>query len=1498
MKRNSLFMLVLTLLVSTVGVYFLGCDDTTVESQDVVPDKVHGSIHGTVVNAITNEPIPGVIVYYFAGGSGVSEKEGDRSALQTAERDSVITGSEGQFHTVDTLPSGYYQLQFVVPGQFATGWTTAYIKTLEELKGDIDVNPSGVIRYETVIDFFPLPLYPSTASLTGVVMTALPDVLGGGGPTVSEKETGEQQALQNPPSPVPNVEVRVTYPGDLPFYRLAYTTATNASGVFEFENLPAYEDTVMLSIMPFTAGDTSYLRFDTAVVLVQNHTVDVGNKYGLVDCVDLPAILSQNFNPDAPFNYDGDLAMRFSEAMDTLTFDVSLTVGGEPWVFDITWSAGDSLVTLSPRKTLFTDETYTVTIHHAESKSGCDMNPRFDVMNFTTMDGIDLLSTNAERVAGEFDDYTISDDLDLDFNMPPVINPTFGHLTLLDVTDCFRNGSAFPQGDPNGDCYTDKGGCTWFPVSFDASVNGNTLVIDPVQNLERDHVYEFSWKVFSSIQGDFHEGCFTFWTEPDTTTLDAVTGFAVEMDDDWTADWNTTEITFRWDTKAKALGYKVYARDDSKNTDFVQLHDFAQQDFLQHQERTVQLWKHGEFDLYGNDGFQTPFSGGVELEFQVRAYNRGGDGAPSSSVFVEDETPPEFALVQAGNADRVGKDEDTVVISVLGTFAEATGAYTAISYDSVCGSHTGGALLEYLENAKPGFTFVEAGGTNDPLLTDADVMWDDENNLRGGTAWFMVPMGTAAAGDSLIVEITDNSGNTGTAAIRLLPNFEFIIPTADSGLEAGPTGKTVKFVVRDATDSTIQAVHAWLSLDGGTTFIDTVENIAINGCPTMDLTNSFFTDSDPIDWDTVMVDANAMVQLQDTAGGSFWTSDLFTISGIMMTGPDSLYIDTTEILDRGVTDSVAVPLTWNSVGFDDNMVEIWYFADATSPYDGPSSVDDTTEWTRDTLVGNIDNTGTYDWYPPVYNNQTYMAWVRLADADMNMDDTLRDSRPADMNDYEFMVFHDMIQYVDPFPGPPYDIAKGGQQYDIRWWNKLDDDNDPVFDTFPSILTIDYLIAMGDDTLETDPENFDEGDWRFITDTAHNEGGYGWRYPPWNEPTYHAWIRITDANGEYYYSPKFTIAGLLVTQPDAGDDWDVGSAHYVLWENIGNFGLLGETVNISYWDSDEEEWVVIPNAGAIAASAEEFLWDPIDNVPDSLTRIRVQENSPPVSGQGMYDTTDLFVISGYEALSPLPPDTIYVSDIVQLQWATIGDPDDGQVWIDFAWYYDPVAPGIDTTWVPFAVNNPTPNDGAYSFTVPNDINLVQADIEYLDGTFDSTVHDEFMLRVRADGGTAVDEAINPNVTQYITVAVPSIAIYQPDTADIVGGSDDAWMMGTEETITWNSIGVGDPQEVTIQLQEYDVAQSIWVLHSVIATGVPSSNRYAEQFGTPVGYHEYDWDIPILLDTDDIDSARIRIVGDNVIEAAGDIEGFSQPFQIIENPGPVSTDPGSATRPSKK
>ena len=64
---------------------------------------------------------------------------------------------------------------------------------------------------------------------------------------------------------------------------------------------------------------------------------------------------------------------------------------------------------------------------------------------------------------------------------------------------------------------------------------------------------------------------------------------------------------------------------------------------------------------------------------------------------------------------------------------------------------------------------------------------------------------------------------------------------------------------------------------------------------------------------------NAMIGIQDTTagGGWMWKSEIFTWTGIKLTGPDSAaWDDSTYVYDIAGIDSVGIPIEFGSAGLD------------------------------------------------------------------------------------------------------------------------------------------------------------------------------------------------------------------------------------------------------------------------------------------------------------------------------------------------------------------------------------------------------------------------------------------------------------------------------------------------------------------------------------------------------------------------------------------------------
>ncbi len=1199
--RNSKYLLLLAVLLSGIlCVYFIGCEgDTNTYAPDLQsPDRVIGSIHGTVVDAFTNSGLDSVLVRWVSGGQ-----------IYT-----VYTDSTGTYVTTGELSPGEYDLRFTAGGH-AIGMGTANIPDLETLRGDNPDIPSGDINWSEEHD---MDLYPLNANVTGQVFTAL---------AAPPKDNEEPKATDDPPDPVSavgGVEIILSYTQNID--SAVYFDTTDGSGVYSFTGVPWVPTGCSLTTLPVVIGDSSYASVTVSVTLTHGGTTSQPKIFMPLDCNEVPHIMSKNYSSVIDFHYDSSMAVTFTKAMDTTSFGVTLNpVGDTAWSRSLTWTSGNQVLTINPVMTLLTDEDYELQLM-GQSQDGCPLTTVND--GFTVKDGIKLLTTNFERAPGQYDSVSIDSVLRLNFDMVPVVSQLYGNLTLYDIS-----------------------GSDSFAVAFTSSVDGNSVILDPSDSLERDHTYRLAYYILSNVQGDYVSGSFRFYTELFDQPPGAVGGFALDttLTPTNSIDFDDTLVYFRWNTVSLVSGgnsgYKIFAKDNNRNSDFIQIWDVAARDYLQYQNNNYvtpggdsMFLLPAQFDYFLDDAIQTPFSGGTQVTFAIRAYNSAGDGPMSAGIPLGDVVAPDFEIDQtSGNADNTSGTTNRVV---------------NISMDGE---------TEYVATSNnPVFAFIEAGGDESFAPSPGDVTWEWNNSYREDLAAFItLTAGECGAGDRLVVTIWDNSGNSSADTIRLEPYIVITDPVDTTSNFEAPSFLLEWVITENLPAFSISELDYFLAFGG--TVVDS--QLQWTNDPTDDIRSL----------EDTLYSTSARVGLRDNNGGTIWWSDIFTYNGICVTGPDSTYDTLQYIYDAEGTDSTKVPITWGQAGLD--SVVIWYREDGGA-------------WQRfDSLLGSA---GAYDFYAPDLGND-WDCVVRVT--------TLDDGEPYDTLDYEFSVVNDYITITAPVNGN--DIP-GGDTFSVAWTYVGDSTQNIIIEystnrdstwtaiaTTPNDGAYDWVVSTNT------PAHADSGMLRFrdsndsntvasvgyfsisgITVTAPvggeewlvgssenitwdtfnvagvgfvdlflsidgfvtydtialgetNDGTYTWSVM--NRPSTNAKIRIVGNDHDVVDESDlaFTICGLTVTHANGGENVAVYAGYTIRWT----------TVCPSTIDSVDIEISVDGGAWSEVASGIEntglYVWE-VPNTPSTNVKIRVSKKDTETCA----DVSDApFTISGIIITDPDGGETV-------------------------------------------------------------------------------------------------------------------------------------------------------------------------------------------------------------------------------------------------------------------
>ncbi|MDH3890879.1 MAG: carboxypeptidase-like regulatory domain-containing protein [candidate division Zixibacteria bacterium] len=1207
MRRNMKFLLLLAIFATSImAAYFIsGCgdDSTVIEFPDPVTndttviveeeDRVLGSIQGVVANAYNNALLVGVEVTWTKNDADFS----------------YTTNADGYYLIDDSLSSGYYVLTFSMNG-YAQFTATVYIPTIAEIKEDIDDDAVGWTEYMATANIWMLPM---TATVTGKVYTALP--------APPAKDGEPVLALDDPNlvSVAAGVEVILDYGFDI--HPDKYNATTDAFGTYTFVDVPLvfntdepwWEDApkdggpnkaladaweVDLVILPFTVGSESFEAVTLEDISMLPGTTTIPNVYAPLngsgddaDVTDNPVVLAFNF--DTPgFMVTDDLVINFSKEMNPTTVEIDLD--GPDFAFG--WDAGFMTLTVNPALSLVPDETYDVEI----SGMSADGLPLWDSEDHNNLWDRDLMTQQGIRfVATNLDDYGDDSNPFTLFPLDADITITFDMDVVLPTPGDELTGWVVLY-----DTWNDR------EVNATVSASGATITINPSNDLKSFSEYLLDFKVFSALRGDFATDAEVKSPELTYTTVNmasipaAPTNFVLDMDTDWKADFNTTWIGFQWDSVGGAEYYEIFAKDNMQNTDLIVVNPYIEDiSFHTMQVGSVNLADaaNASFDLYFDDAIQTPFSAGTEITFQVRAVNSAGAGPFSSEITVGDETPPNFDAYIEGCAD-----------NTAGTEPMEFYIYTEGDFDE-------GDDHEYLSTIA--FAFLEMGGDPDFVLTSADVAWDWDVDMRNGEGMGTVAIGMCGSADYMVVTLTDNSGNASEDTVDIHPYLVIEEPNAATTEFEAPSF-TIEWDIWDSDCGSFNDyLDLYFSYDGGVTWTDTVFE--------WDWWSEYEGSWSVLD---TVYSTTAMVGLANTNGGWIWQSDVFTHTGIDVTGPDSAWLDTSLFYDDGGVDSTGVPLTWDYAGLDSVTIQYRYEDEGWSA------------WMDDTTIAVTGGTGSYTFYAPDMG-WDYMCQVRVADWD-------GDNRPNDQAAWEFYVTNDYTDLTDPSTG---EAVAGGADYVISW-------DTTVY--APHLTSGEVIIEYSIDRGAT---------WMTIVDPTANDGEYTWAVPATTYANDSAQVRIRDKwnLNTLDATGNFDISGIVIDAPTAGTEWLVGTGQDIEWHSVGNVG------NISlYWSNDgfvTDSTVIDLNY----AGGSPLNWTVPANSASSNITIRLWGNSDAV-----YTTSGVMTFSGAVVTAPVSGNHAQGSSTT-VTWTTVGTLIGG--FVDIQYKYD--TSGFQPNWITLASNVP-------------------------------------------------------------------------------------------------------------------------------------------------------------------------------------------------------------------
>jgi hypothetical protein len=363
-------------------------------------------------------------------------------------------------------------------------------------------------------------------------------------------------------------------------------------------------------------------------------------------------------------------------------------------------------------------------------------------------------------------------------------------------------------------------------------------------------------------------------------------------------------------------------------------------------------------------------------------------------------------------------------------------------------------------------------------------------------------------------------------------------------------------------------------------------------------------------------------------------------------------------------------------------------------------------WTD--IIASTANDGSYDWTVP--DDPSESCLVRVSEVG---------GGPLDISDDVFtIVATSSITVISPNGGENW---TAGAPQDITWTS-----SGVVGD-----VKIEYSINNG-------------SSWTDIIESTLNDGIFNWTVPSTQSDVCLVRVSETDGDPSDVCDAVFSIyvpPSIIVTSPNGGENWQVGSSQYITWTGSGNVG----NVNIEYSINNGTSWTDIvistPNDGS-------YNWIVPDNISDNcLMRISETDGDPSDVSD---DVFSIVIPSSITVTSPNGGENWEVGSSYNITWTFTGTV--GNLMIQYSF-------NGGNSWSNIVKS--TENDGSFNWTVPD------------------TPSGNCLVRISEKGEDSYPSDISDAVFSIIS-PLPTITVTSPN-------GRESLTIGSLHEITWNHTG---------------------------------------------------------------------------------------------------------------